>query len=177
MSQNVEQASETKIEKSKENAIENSGIARVIPSAKLDKFACFNWIALGIKDFKRAKVISLFYGFIFTLIPVGIYFLVKAASGFYLVIFPAMICFMLLGPYLAAGLYDVSWQFEKQRKPSLRHSLKAMSRNAVNEWAFGIMLMVLMIFWLRVASIIHALYPSYLDPTFFNIWPFLTLGT
>jgi uncharacterized membrane protein len=177
MSQNVEQASDNKeIETPDENAIENSGIARVIPCNTLDKFACFNWIALGIKDFKQAKIISLFYGLIFTLIPIGITFLV-AGSGWYLVIFPAMICFMLLGPYLAAGLYDVSWQFEKERKPSLRHSLKAMSRNAVNEWAFGIMLMVLMIFWLRVASIIHALYPSYLDPTFANIWPFLTLGT
>jgi uncharacterized membrane protein len=176
MSENLEQASDTDIEKNNENAIQNSGIARVIPSATLDKFACFNWIALGISDFKKAKTISLFYGIIFTLIPVGITFLV-AASEFYLVIFPAMICCMLLGPYLAAGLYDVSWQFEKEHKPSLRHSLKAMSRNAVNEWAFGIMLMVLMIFWLRVASLIHALYPSYLDPTFANIWPFLTLGT
>lgn len=176
MSQNVEQASDTNTQTTDENAIENSGIARVIHCAKLDNFACFKWIALAIKDFKQAKTISLVYGLIFTLIPIGISFLVQA-SGWYLVIFPAMICFMLLGPYLAAGLYDVSWQFEKKRKPSLRHSLKAMSRNAVNEWAFGIMLMVLMIFWLRVASLIHALYPDYLDPTFANIWPFLTLGT
>jgi uncharacterized membrane protein len=175
MSQNVEQASETK-KKEEENAIESSGIARVIPSAKLDKFACFKWLALGVEDFKKAKFVSTFYGVIFTLIPIGIFLLVQA-SDFYLVIFPAMICFMLIGPYLAAGLYDVAWQFEKKRKPSLRHSLKAMSRNAVNEWGFGLVLMLLMIFWLRVASIIHALYPSYLDPTFFNIWPFLTLGT
>lgn len=178
MSQNAEQASEKETEKqtNEENAIINSGIARVIPCAKLGNFACFNWIALAINDFKKAKVISLTYGVIFTLIPIVITMLVRA-SDLYLVIFPAMICFMLLGPYLAAGLYDVSWQFEKEHKPSLRHSLKAMSRNAVNEWAFGIMLMVLMIFWLRVATLIHALFPTYLDPTFVNILPFLTLGT
>lgn len=165
-----------KVEEVVENAISSSGIARVIPCAELDKFDCFKWIALGINDFKRAKFISFVYGIIFTLIPLGIYYWVQS-SEFYLVIFPAMICFMLLGPYLAAGLYDVAWQFEKKHKPSLGHSLKAMSRNAVNEWAFGILLMVLMIFWLRVASIIHALYPSYLDMTFANLWPFLTLGT
>jgi uncharacterized membrane protein len=176
MSENVEQVSDTNPDLLEENAIENSGIARVIPSATLNKFACFKWIALAINDFKRAKFISIVYGIIFTLVPIGIYFLIET-SGFYLIIFPAMICFMLLGPYLAAGLYDVSWQFEKKNKPSLGHSLKAMSRNAVNEWAFGILLMVLMIFWLRVASLIHALYPSYLDPTFANIWPFLILGT
>jgi uncharacterized membrane protein len=180
MSENVEQADipvskndDTELD---QNAITTSGIARVIPSAQLDKFACFKWIALAIKDFKQAKTISLTYGLIFTLIPWGIAALVNI-SGFYLVIFPAMICFMLLGPYLAAGLYDVSWQFEKQHKPSLRHSLKAMSRNAVNEWGFGILLMVLMIFWLRVASLIHALVPPYLENDFINLWPFLTLGT
>lgn len=165
-----------KVEEAAENAITTSGIARVIPCTKLDKFDCFKWLALGIKDFKQAKGISLFYGIIFTLIPIGISLLV-ATSGWYLIIFPAMICFMLLGPYLAAGLYDVSWQFEKKHKPSLRHSLKAMSRNAVNEWAFGIILMFLMIFWLRVASIIHALFPAYLEPTLFNLWPFLLVGT
>ncbi len=159
-----------------ENAITASGIARVIPCTELDKFDCFKWIGLAINDFKNAKTISLFYGIIFTLIPLGISYLV-AATDWYLVIFPAMICFMLIGPYLAAGLYDVSWQFEKKHKPSLRHSLKAMSRNAVNEWAFGVLLMVLMIFWLRVASLIHALFPSYLDPSFANLWPFLALGT
>lgn len=161
---------------SEENALSNSGIARVIRCSTLDKFDCFKWIALGINDFKRAKTISLVYGLIFTIIPLGIAYLVES-SGWYLVIFPAMICFMLLGPYLAAGLYDVSWQFEKEHKPSLRHSLKAMSRNAVNEWAFGILLMVLMIFWLRVASIIHALFPPYLEPTLYNLWPFLLVGT
>lgn len=176
MSQNAEQVASPSVEEHEKNAITSSGIARVLPAAKLDKFACFNWIALAINDFKNAKLISLTYGIIFTLIPIGIYYLVQA-SGWYLVIFPAMISFMLLGPYLAAGLYDVSWQFEKKNKPSLRHSLKAMSRNAVNEWAFGVLLMVLMIFWLRIASIIHALYPSYLEPTFTNIMPFLTLGT
>ena len=172
MTQKVEQASSSAKEIKEENAIENSGISLVIPSAKLENYACFKWISLAIKDYKKAKFISLAYGIIFTLIPFGISSLVYS-SGWYLVIFPAMICFMLLGPYLAAGLYDVSWQFEKNKKPTLSHSLKAMSRNAVNEWAFGIMLMVLMIFWLRVASLIHALYPSYLEPTFGNIWPFL----
>lgn len=165
-----------KIEQAPDNAITSSGIARVIPCVQLDKFDCFKWIALAINDFKQAKIISLSYGIIFTLVPIAISYLV-ASSGWYLVIFPAMICFMLLGPYLAAGLYDVSWQLEKGSEPSFRHSLKAMSRNAVNEWGFGILLMVLMIFWLRVASIIHALYPSYLDMTFANLWPFLALGT
>ncbi|MFC3121800.1 DUF2189 domain-containing protein [Agaribacter flavus] len=165
-----------KFEEMSDNAITQSGIARVIPCRELDVFDSFKWISLAINDFMKAKTISLVYGLIFTLLPLFIFYLV-ATTSWYLVIFPAMVCFMLIGPYLAAGLYDVSWQFEKNHKPSLRHSLKAMSRNAVNEWGFGIMLMILMIFWLRVASIIHALYPSYLDPNLSNLWPFLAIGT
>jgi uncharacterized membrane protein len=171
MSQELEQTAEDA-----ENAIEKSGIARVIPCKTLDKFDCFRWISLAVNDFKNAKLISFTYGAIFTILPLTIYFLVYATE-WHLVIFPAMICFMLIGPFLAAGLYDVAWQFEKKRKPSLRHSLKAMSRNAVNEWGFGLFLMILMIFWLRVASLIHALYPEYLEFTFANAWPFLVLGT
>ena len=37
--------------------------------------------------------------------------------------------------------------------------------------------MVMMIFWLRVASIIHALYPPYIDTDLESLLPFLTLGT
>ena len=118
---------------------------------------------LAIQDWQRAPMISLFYGLIFAFIPWLITYLV-AMTGWHLVILPAIVCFMLLGPFLAAGLYDVSWEIEKQHKPSLRHSLRAIRRNTVNEWAFGVMLMIFMIFWLRVASLIHALYPAYLDP-------------
>jgi uncharacterized membrane protein len=74
-------------------------------------------------------------------------------------------------------MYDVSWEIEKNHRPSLWHSVKAIKRNAVNEWGLGILLVVLMIFWLRVASMVHALYPPYLDENFENILPFLAVGT
>jgi uncharacterized membrane protein len=157
-----------------ETAINNSGIARVIPCKKLEVFDCIKWITLAINDFKRAPVISLGYGAIFTLIPWLIFYLIDA-TGWYMIIFPAMVCFMLLGPFLAAGLYDVAWQFEKDHKPSFRHSMRAMSRNAVNEWGFALLLMVLMIFWLRIASLIHAFYP--VEDTLMNLIPFLVVGT
>ncbi|MBF7072895.1 DUF2189 domain-containing protein [Glaciecola sp. MH2013] len=157
-----------------ETAINSSGIARVIPCRKLEVFDSIKWITLAINDFKRAPVISLGYGAIFTIIPWFIFYLINA-TGWYMIIFPAMVCFMLLGPYLAAGLYDVAWQFEKSHKPSFRHSMKAMSRNAVNEWGFAILLMVLMIFWLRIASLIHAFYPT--NDTLMNLIPFLAVGT
>ena len=103
-----------------DTAIENSGIARVIPCRKLEMFDSLKWLSLAVNDFKRAPVISLTYGAVFTLIPWLIYYLINS-TGWYMIIFPAMVCFMLIGPYLAAGLYDVAWQFEKKRTPSKKH--------------------------------------------------------
>lgn len=159
-----------------DNAITQSNIARVIPAKELAVGDPIKWIALAIQDAKRAPWLTLFYGIMFALIPWGISALV-ALTGWHLVILPALVCFMMIGPFLAAGLYDVSWELEKQHTPTLGHSLKAISRNAVNEWGYALLLMIIMIFWLRVASLIHAFYPEYLDPNLTNLLPFLLLGT
>ena len=158
------------------NAIVDSHIARVIPCKQLAMSDPLKWLALGLKDAQRAPILTLFFGVIFAAIPWFITYLVEL-TGWHLVIMPAIVCFILIGPFLAAGLYDVSWELEKNHVPSLWHSIKAIKRNAVNEWGLGILLMVLMIFWLRIASVIHALYPTYLDPNWENLMPFLAVGT
>ena len=71
-----------KIEHASENAITQSNIARVIPSKELDTLSCFKWISLAINDFINAKMISLAYGLIFTLLPLSIYFLVKSTAWY-----------------------------------------------------------------------------------------------
>jgi uncharacterized membrane protein len=159
-----------------ENAITQSRISRVIPCRELDVGDPIKWLSLGLQDARHAPFLTIFYGIIFAIIPWGISVLV-ALTGWHLVILPALVCFMMLGPFLAAGLYDISWELEKGHSPNIWHSLKALKRNAVNEWAFGLMLTLIMIFWLRVASLLHALYPSYLDPTLTNLLPFLLIGT
>lgn len=158
------------------NAITESRIARVIPCKQLSLADPLRWLKLGYQDVRKAPVLTLIFGIIFAAIPWFITYLVRM-SGWHLVILPAIVCFMLIGPFLAAGLYDVSWQLGKGHKPSLWHCIKAIKRNAVNEWGFVILLVVLMIFWLRIASVIHVLYPPYLDDDFQNILPFLALGT
>lgn len=159
-----------------ENSLADNQIARVIPCKELDVGDPIKWLSLGMRDLLRAPLLTVFFGVIFAAIPWFITYLV-ALTGWHLVILPAMVCFMLIGPFLAAGLYDVSWEFEKGHKPTIWHAVKAIKRNAVNEWGFGILLMVLMIFWLRVASMIHALYPPYLGDSFEELIPFLALGT
>ncbi|WP_416308382.1 DUF2189 domain-containing protein [Neptunicella sp. SCSIO 80796] len=160
---------------SKRNLGQNS-VARILPCKKLDIADPIKWLALGWQDLTRAPRISLFFGVFFVIAPWSIVYLVSL-TGWYLVIFPALIGFMLIGPFLAAGLYDVSREFSKGRHPQLLHCVKAINRNAINEWAFGFLLMVIMVFWLKLASIIHTVYPPYLNENLHNLMPFLLVGT
>ena len=150
--------------------------ARCLECNKVGLFAPFHWLALGFKDMVNAPILSLVYGVVFSIIPVAIlYFVYK--SGTHLVILPASVAFALIGPAFAVGLYDIAWEMEKKHKPTLSHSLKSMLRNPVGEWGFAILLMVLMIVWMRLAALVHALYPSHANPTLEELSAFLTLGS
>jgi uncharacterized membrane protein len=159
-----------------QNAISESDIARVIPCRKLSMSDPFKWLTLAIKDASQEPGITLFFGLIFAAIPWLIIELVQL-TGWHLVIMPALVCFMLIGPFIAGCMYDVSWELAKKREPTLRHCVITLKRNAINGWGLGFLLMILMVFWLRVASLIHALYPPYLDENFINLLPFLAVGT
>jgi uncharacterized membrane protein len=161
---------------SPQNAISDSDIARVIPCKQLSMSDPFKWLALAMKDASQEPGITLFFGLIFAAIPWLIIELVRL-TGWHLVIMPALVCFMLIVPFIAACMYDVSWELAKNSEPTLRHCVKTLKRNAISEWGLGVFLMILMVFWLRVASLIHALYPPYLDENLINLLPFLAVGT
>lgn len=154
----------------------NVDFARTIDSNKVSTLSAFHWVKLAFNDFLRAPFISLLYGLIFSLVPVAIFYFVSITEN-HLVILPATIAFALIGPAFAAGLYDIAWELEKGHKPTLKHSLKSMFRNPVGEWGFAILLMIVMIAWTRIAAIIHALYPTMVNPTLDQLIPFLALGT
>ena len=150
--------------------------ARCLKCKKIDTFAPLHWLALGCKDLVRAPLLSILYGVLFSLIPAAILFLIYK-SGTHLVILPASVAFALVGPVFAVGLYDIAWELEKGHQPKLMHSLKSMFRNPVGEWGFAIMLMIIMVVWMRLAALVHALYPPYANPTLEELSAFLTLGS
>ncbi len=150
--------------------------ARCLESSHVSASAPFHWLSLAFKDIANAPILSLVYGLVFTLIPATIMYFVYQFDT-HLVILPAVVAFALIGPAFAAGLYDVAWELEKGHKPTLFHSLKSMFRNPAGEWGFAFLLMVIMIVWMRLAALIHALYPNVVNPSFEQLSAFLTLGT
>ncbi|MDR9828312.1 DUF2189 domain-containing protein [Vibrio sp. FNV 38] len=150
--------------------------ARTIPCNELNLTAPFHWLALGLNDFVRMPIISAFYGLCFMAAAIGIVLLVQW-QGTHLVIMPSLIVYMLIGPFLALGLYDASWQREKGHNTSLSHSIKAIGRNSSSQWAFAVLLAVAMIFWMRIAALLHALYPSVQNAPLSDFLPFLIIGS
>jgi uncharacterized membrane protein len=150
--------------------------ARTIESNKVEIFAPFHWLSLGVKDFIKAPLISLVYGVIFSLIPVAIMYLYREADS-HIINISMTITFTLIAPIFAAALYDVSWELEKGHKPSFSHGIKSMFRNPVGAWGFAVLLLLIMTAWLRVATLVYALYPESLNPTFEELLAFLSLGT
>ncbi|NMT56916.1 DUF2189 domain-containing protein, partial [Vibrio parahaemolyticus] len=107
---------------------------------------------------------------------IGIVLLVQW-QGTHLVVMPSLIIYMLIGPFLALGLYDASWERERGHKASLFHSMKAIGRNSTSQWAFAVLLAVCMIFWMRIAALLHALYPSVQGAPLSEFLPFLVIGS
>ncbi|OBT17366.1 hypothetical protein A9264_00930 [Vibrio sp. UCD-FRSSP16_10] len=158
--------------------VKDSEYAKTLPCNSITISDPFQWLALGLNDFIRSPIISLFYGACFAVAAAGIVGLIYLQGNHsHLVILPALIIYMLIGPFLALGLYDTSWAIERGKQPSLLHSMKAIGRNSTSQWSFAVLLVVAMIFWMRIASLLHALYPSVEGASIIEFAPFLITGS
>ena len=66
----------------------------------------------------------------------------------------ATTAFLLIGPFLATGEYDISRELESGHKISFVQSMKAISKNKVSFGIYGVFLGLIMAFWLRIATAI-----------------------
>lgn len=129
----------------------------------------------GWIDFRATKWVSMLYGMIFLLSGYAMVALTYVSDRPYL-FFALFIGAMLAGPLFAVGVYDLSRQLEKGKEPTLMHSLRAMRSGAFFDViALGFGLMLIMIFWMRMASVVHVLMPESL--TLAEMLPFLAVGT
>jgi len=122
------------------------------------------WLAACWSDFSQAPVVSLSYGLAMVAISYMLVLGLSSIGLFYLVL-PMVAGFMLVGPIVAVGLYEVSRLHNLGRDASLGDAFGAFSRNAGQISAIGLVLMLMLLFWVRVALLIFALFFSYQPPT------------
>ena len=114
----------------------------------------WRWIAAGWRDFRRAPGIGLFYGGCFALMGWLLLKVFEYSPAWTLALSAG---FLLVGPFLCLGLYDVSHKLERGEKPDFGQSLTAWDTRMGTMAIFGTVLLVLEMVWARASLVVFAL--------------------
>jgi uncharacterized membrane protein len=115
----------------------------------------FRWLKLGWRDLMAAKGISAFYGICFCLMAwvLGAVFRTKPEYAMSI----ASGC-LLVGPFLAMGLYEVSRRREHGLRPALRLSLTCWDAHLSSMSLLVLVLIILELLWGRASLVVFAVF-------------------
>jgi uncharacterized membrane protein len=120
-----------------------------------DLVAC---LKSGLSDFAAFPAYGLFFGLFYAVLGMGIVGL-ALQQGYLVAVLPLIMGFALIGPFVAVGLYEVSRRREIGAPLSFPVVLGALRRQSGRQiMMLGFTLMVLLMFWVRVALLIYALF-------------------
>lgn len=119
--------------------------------------APWTWLAAGWRDMWRQPTLSLGYGLFFSLVSIAIVAALFSADVASLSMAAAG-GFMLMGPMLAVGLYELSRRIEKG-DPIKARAIIFVSTCSPSQLAYlGVILMVALLLWIRIAMLLFALF-------------------
>jgi uncharacterized membrane protein len=124
--------------------------------------APFAWLAAGARDLRRAPAASLFYGVAFAAMG----WLIATVFRYMYEYTSALTAgFLLMGPFLCTGFYDISRRLQRGERVRLADTLTAWRANAGAFGLFAIILTVIMLVWARASLVTFALFFSSGMPT------------
>jgi uncharacterized membrane protein len=112
------------------------------------------WLRLGWADFCAAIEASLAYGAAFTVMG-WLLLGVTKEPAYELALVTG---FLIVGPFLCLGLYDISRRLELKERVRLPTTLDAWRHNAPAVGFYALILALLMAVWLRISSVVVALF-------------------
>jgi uncharacterized membrane protein len=144
------------------------------------------WLAAGWRDLARAPRVSLAFGAVFALggyaLSLGLWL-----YGLVYLVLPLAAGFMIVGPVLAMGFYEISRRHAAGEPVSFRTALGAFARNPRQLAVMSFVLLLVMLTWIRLAIMIFMLYWGLTPPSFEDLivntflrpdsLPFLAFGT
>lgn len=135
-----------------------NNLARNLPSR-----TAFGWLRAGWADMWNDPMPSLLYGSTVFLLSAFIIWLMFRFELDY-ALFPALAGFMVVGPFLALGLYEKSRRLDAGESITFAEMILIRPRSGKSALLMGVMLLGLFLLWMRAAVLIWAL--------FFGIQPF-----
>lgn len=115
------------------------------------------WLTAGWRDMLATKPVALAYGGAVCLAG-WVVSLLLFELGTLWAILPATSGFFLIGPLVAAGLYEASRLREQGRQPTLADLLAPFRRNGSQIAFIGLALLIIHLFWVRIAGLIFMLF-------------------
>jgi uncharacterized membrane protein len=159
------------------------------PSPRVKRVALdrpWTWLGQGWRDLVQAPRISLTYGIALVAASWAITLALFLAGWLY-VILPLIAGFFLVAPILAVGLYETSRRLELNLPVTLTDVVAAAQRNGAQIALMGLVLMLFNLAWVRIATLLFALFFSQgnpgwdgmIDALFFSpvSLPFFVTGT
>lgn len=125
------------------------------PIRSVPATSAFVWLARATRDMRAFPQASLFYGFCFAAMGLTVSMVFEHAYQYASAMTSG---FLLLGPFLAMGLYELSRQREQGEPCSLALSLTVWRTNAANIGIFALVLTVVFLIWARASLIVFALF-------------------
>lgn len=129
--------------------------------------APWRWLAAGLHDLRQGGGASFFYG---TCFAVAGWLMEVVFRQAYALFAGLATGFLLLGPFLAMGLYDISRRQDRGEAPRLAPTLAAWRPNLANVGVFAAVLAVVLLVWARASMVVFALFFDAAElPTFAGI--------
>lgn len=130
---------------------------KALQPRQVDAAAPFRWIKLGFDDLRASPGPSFFYGACFAIMGFIFLFALRDRPHYFAAVTAG---FMLLGPALAIGLYDLSRRRERGEPAALTPTLTAWRDNLSNIALFSLVLIVIYLIWSRASLVTFALFFS-----------------
>lgn len=115
----------------------------------------FRWLAAGWRDLRAEPGIALFYGLCFWFMALTLMLVFRSKPEYTLSM--ASGC-LLVGPFLAMGLYEVSRRREAGLKPELSASLTCWDKHTRSMGMLVLVLIVLELLWGRASLVVFAVF-------------------
>ena len=117
--------------------------------------APFRWLARGARDMRAHPGIALFYGFCFWTMALILGAVFRSRPEYAMSIVSGC---LLVGPFLAMGLYDVSRRREQGEVPALSHSITCWDSHMGSMGLLVMVLVVLELLWGRASLVVFAVF-------------------
>jgi uncharacterized membrane protein len=126
-----------------------------IPVRTVPVSQAFRWLALGWQDFTRAPLASLLHG---VAVTIGGWIILAITLRYWYLLPGAFSGFLLVGPILATGLYEISRRLALGEKPGIRTVIAAWRRGTRPLVWLGLMLVIAGTGWVLVSSVLFGLF-------------------